>query len=262
MKNKALPLPFKRIIMFSGGAGSWACAKHVAARYGTKDMVLLFADTLIEDEDLYRFLDEASNDIGIPITKVSDGRTPWKVFEDVRFIGNSRVDPCSRILKRELLAKWREENCHMSSITYFGIDWTEKHRLDTAAERHNPWAVEAPLCGPPFKTKQEYLQEMRACGIEPPRLYGMGFGHNNCGGFCCKAGHAHFRLLLEKMPERYREHELQEARLRDLGIKGTILRSRKGGKTTPITLTKFREMCLTDQDEKDDLAAGCGCALG
>ncbi len=25
-------------------------------------------------------------------------------------------------------------------------------------------------------------------GIEPPRLYKMGFKHNNCGGACVKAG--------------------------------------------------------------------------
>lgn len=258
MKN----LPFKRIIMFSGGIGSWACAKAVAAKHGTGDMVLLFADVLMEDEDLYRFLKEASADIGVPITTISDGRTPWEVFEKVRFIGNSRVDPCSRILKRELMNKWRSDNCHTSSITYFGIDWTESHRLDDARERHAPWICEAPLCEPPYKTKAEYIEDLIKCGIQPPRLYGMGFGHNNCGGFCCKAGHAHFRLLLEKMPERYAWHEAQEERLRELGIKGTILRSRKNKKTTPITLKQFRAMCGNNQDEKDDLAAGCGCALG
>lgn len=52
----------KHIIQFSGGAGSWAAAKLVAAQHGTEDMVLLFADTRMEDHDLYRFLVEASSD--------------------------------------------------------------------------------------------------------------------------------------------------------------------------------------------------------
>lgn len=33
------------VVMFSGGAGSWATAKRVAERHGTEGLVLLFADT-------------------------------------------------------------------------------------------------------------------------------------------------------------------------------------------------------------------------
>ncbi len=49
------------VVMFSGGAGSWAAAKRIAAR----PLTLLFADTLIEDGDLYRFLDDAAADVGV-----------------------------------------------------------------------------------------------------------------------------------------------------------------------------------------------------
>ena len=42
----------KHLVMFSGGVGSWAAAKRVVERHGTEGVVLLFADTLIEDEDL------------------------------------------------------------------------------------------------------------------------------------------------------------------------------------------------------------------
>ena len=50
----------QHVVMFSGGAGSWMTAKRVAEKHGTDNLILLFADTLIEDEDLYRFLDEAA----------------------------------------------------------------------------------------------------------------------------------------------------------------------------------------------------------
>lgn len=257
-------LPFKRIVSFSGGVGSWACAKEVVRLHGKEDVVLLFSDVMMEDEDLYRFLEEASADIGIPITRIADGRTPWQVFEDVRFIGNSRVDPCSRILKRDLMADWREKNCNPLSVTYFGIDWTEAHRFEDAQKRHAPWICSAPLCKPPYKLKSEWLADMVSCGIKPPRLYEMGFSHNNCGGFCVKAGHSHFKHLLKKMPERYAVHEAHEKRLRGLGINGTILRSRKNKTTTPITLETFRKWMEAEPDYKpdDDFAAGCGCALG
>lgn len=44
----------KRVVMFSGGVGSWAAAKRVAERRGTDGLILLFADTKSEDEDTYR----------------------------------------------------------------------------------------------------------------------------------------------------------------------------------------------------------------
>ncbi len=45
------------VIMMSGGAGPFAAAKRVLAGK-PNHVTLLFCDTLIEDEDLYRFLDE------------------------------------------------------------------------------------------------------------------------------------------------------------------------------------------------------------
>src|SRR5689334_14206991 len=58
--------PDQAVVMFSGGAGSWGAAKRTVERYGAENTRLLFTDTLIEDEDLYRFLIEGSaNVVGI-----------------------------------------------------------------------------------------------------------------------------------------------------------------------------------------------------
>jgi hypothetical protein len=220
----------------------------------------------MEDEDLYRFLHEAHASIGGQLVTLCDGRTPWQVYEKERYIGDSRIDPCSKILKRKLLDKWRNENCDPETSTFYvGIDWTEKHRLDRLQKLVAPWRYEAPLLAPPYTTKWMLLAELKEDGIEPPRLYKMGFAHNNCGGFCCKAGHSHFRHLLATMPDRYRYHEEQEARLRGLGINGAILKTQVGGIRRKITLREFREAIESDTQgnlfEEDDLAAGCGCAL-
>ena len=50
----------KRVHRFSGGIGSMTAAKRDAVEYGPEDMNLLFTDTLIEDQDLYRFLIESA----------------------------------------------------------------------------------------------------------------------------------------------------------------------------------------------------------
>src|ERR1700743_2722315 len=101
----------KHVVMFSGGLGSWAAAKRVAAQHGTADMVLLFTDVRMEDKDLYRFLGEAAANVGVPVTVLMEGRNPWHVFFDERFLGNSRVDPCSKILKRQTADNWLIANC-------------------------------------------------------------------------------------------------------------------------------------------------------
>src|SRR4051812_29467666 len=99
------------IVQFSGGIGSWAAAHRAVERFGAEHVRLLFADTLMEDEDLYRFLDDAQRELGCELVRIADGRTPWQVFHDVRMLGNARVDPCSLVLKRELLRKWIDEHC-------------------------------------------------------------------------------------------------------------------------------------------------------
>ena len=171
----------KHIVNFSGGIGSWAAAKRVVAKYGTQDVVLLFADTMMEDEDTYRFLYEAAANVGVPLTRIADGRTPWQVFFDERFLGNSRVDPCSKILKRELLDKWRADNCNPEiSIVYLGIDWSEIHRLHDLQAYPSEWKFEGPMCEEPFLDKEEMIAMAEAQGIKRQKLYSLGFPHANC----------------------------------------------------------------------------------
>lgn len=169
----------KHVVMFSGGIGSWAAAKRVAAEHGTDDLVLLFCDTTIEDPDLYRFLREAADNVGGELVWLKDGRDPWDVFHDVRYQGNSRIAQCSRILKSEMADRWLAQ-LEEQPIVYMGIDWTEEHRLPRAQKRMAPIEVRAPLCEPPYLTKKQLLENLKAEGIEPPALYREGYPHNNC----------------------------------------------------------------------------------
>lgn len=248
--------------MFSGGLSSWYTGKMVVEKYGPENVTLLFADTLIEDEDLYWFIDEAAADVGVPLTRIADGRTPWEVFEDVRFIGSSRVDPCSRVLKRELMDAYRDLHFEPHNTTvYLGLGWWEPGRIEKVKKRCKPWRYEMPL-GDRLDIDPDVLLEMAvACGMPAPRLYGMGFTHNNCGGFCIKAGHASFARLLFKMPERFKGHENEEERLRAEGINGTILYDRRGKKRIPLTMRNFRLRLEQDPfgfNANDE--GGCGCA--
>jgi 3'-phosphoadenosine 5'-phosphosulfate sulfotransferase (PAPS reductase)/FAD synthetase len=234
------------VVMFSGGVASWMTAKRVAAMRGTERLTLLFADTLMEDEDTYRFLEAGAANVGGQFVRLCEGRDIWQVFRDVKFLGNTRIDPCSRVLKREVMRKWVDANCDPKTTTiYLGIDWSEQHRAARYERYWYPYSVECPLTERPFLTKADMLEQARAEGLPSQRLYELGFGHANCGGGCVKAGQAQFELLLRTMPDRYAWWEQNEREIRaELGKDITILRDRyvrHGAEVVkPITLEAFR----------------------
>lgn len=249
----------KHVVMFSGGVGSWAAARRVSS-----PKTLLFTDTLIEDADLYRFLEEAAANVGGDLVRIAEGRTPWKVYHDRRFLGNSQRDPCSEILKRKPADKWLRENCDPADTTiYVGIDWTEEHRFvrlrDIRAKEG--WTYRAPMCEEPYILKSQMLIELKEQGIAPPRLYSEGFSHNNCGGFCCKAGQGQFANLLRVNPNLYAQHEAKEEEIRAYLKKDvSMMTDRTGdGKKKPLTMKTLRlRIEAGEQVDMFDIG-GCGC---
>ncbi len=247
-------------IQFSGGAASYVATKLTLEELGHDGVALIFADTLIEDEDLYRFLNDAEQKLQHPIIKITEGRDPWQVFFDEKMMGNPRVDPCSRILKRQLLGKWCVANCTEDCTLIIGYDATENHRLQRLKLRMAPVKVRAPLLERGI-WKEQVFEIVESDGLTLPRLYAMGFAHNNCGGFCVKAGQASFALLLENLPERYAAHEAKEEAFRQIvGKDVSIMRDRRGGTTKALTMRQFRERHQQKPTEVDrsDLG-GCTC---
>ena len=251
------------IVSYSGGAASWAAARLTRDRIMEEQdtMTLLFADTLVEDEDTYRFLAEGAENLGVPVTRIADGRTPFEVFRDVRYLGSARVDPCSRVLKREPLDRWVRAAAADGPITgVIGLDWTEMHRFERFAER-----MEHPVIAPliDFQLDKDDVHRMvAAAGLRLQALYNLGFGHANCGGACVKAGISSWTHLYRMLPERYQEAERQEESLRTMLGDVSILRDRRGGTTTPLPLSALRERIeqqptLIPTDEW----GGCGCAV-
>lgn len=249
------------IVLYSGGIGSWVAAQRAGASY--EKVELLFTDTRSEDEDTYRFLRDGARALRMPLIEIADGRTIWEVFRDVKFLANSRVDPCSRILKRDLARKWLDANRSPDDTEIIvGIDWTESHRLERMAARWLPWRVKAPMCDAPYLTKEQMHLEAEYCGIPRQRLYRMGAPHANCGGGCVKAGIGHFARLYRAWPERFAEWEKNEADLRDTLGDVSILRDRRGGAVAPLPLSVLRARLETDAEEIDLFEiGGCGCMV-
>lgn len=238
------------VVQYSGGIESWAAAQRVAAAYGTSNLVLLFADTLVEDPDLYRFLDQSAEQIGVKVTRVADGRTPFEVFRDRRFLGNSMLAPCSTFLKQTPCRKWLEANAGPdNTVLYVGIDHEEgARRRPGIVAGWAPWKVEFPMCQEPHLSKQDMFVWCEQAGIEIPDMYKLGFSHNNCAGMCVRAGQKHWKHLYAVHPDRYALAEQREQEMRDLlGKPVTILKRRVSGVAEPLTLRQLREEAEAEQ---------------
>lgn len=258
--------------MFSSGLCSWCEARRTVARYGVDAVTLLFADVKGysknpydgEDEDNYRFLDQAAANVGVPLIKITKGESVWECFFREKMMANSRSPICSVILKRELMDAWLNAHCDPGITTlHFGLNWDEVHRLDAMRTIKAPFKVESLICTePPYLDKCQMQCLLRKEGIEPPRLYSKGFPHANCGGFCVKAGQAQFHLLLKVDPERYKYHEEKEQAFRAfVGKDVSIMKDRTGGKMKTLTMKEFRERIEKQASFDQWEWGGCGCAV-
>ncbi len=79
----------EHIVSLSGGSASAVTAERVMDKYGKNVVTLWFADTLWEDQDLYRFLEDLEARWEKEIVRYVDGRTPLEVAEDKKLIPNS-----------------------------------------------------------------------------------------------------------------------------------------------------------------------------
>ena len=252
------------LVHFSTGVASAEVAWRVVAEHGADDVVLLTADTKAEDEDNWRFGQEVADRLGCEWVRIADGRTPMQAGRDERCVPNNRMAVCSKILKRQLLERYRNEHYDPAGcIEYIGYDWTESHRVEAARRHWAPWTVDCPLTRPPILWKQQLFALFRERGIEPPRLYGYGFQHANCGGACVRGGQAQWSLLLQVNRARYLDWEAEEQATRDLlGKDVSILRDRADGTSKPLTLAAFRERIERQPSmfDADDWGA-CGCLM-
>lgn len=288
----------KYIVHLSGGISSFLAAKRLSD--AGEQFECVFADTLIEDQDTYRFLiacagwiyaqpaqsleaaalslpgvecNELEHAKQLAVLRVAtharipglhwiaDGRTPWQVYANCRLLGNSRMDPCSRVLKRELLDKWTAKHCP-NAINVFGYHHEERERADRLLARFEAQGKRAafPLLDQPWIYPADINGILAGIGIAPPRMYAMGYPHGNCGGQCSKAGQAAWRITLREFPNRYAYAERKEQELRDMLGNVSMLTDRKGdGKKKPLPLTVLRERVQSGLlwDESDWGACSC-----
>lgn len=287
----------KYIVSVSGGLGSFEALRRTIEKHGKENVRAVFADVrgdgnghfwstapfvdgLLheryggEARDLYRFLWETSYHFGIPIERLEDGRTIYRVMAENRafrlWAGSGFVHFCSDALKKRVIQKWIQANFQPGEYTIvLGMGWDEQHRIVNATafwRKALGWdvSVTSPLTESPLVDNCDIERELYRAGIEVPGAYYDGFEHNNCNKGCISAGLTHFANLYLKHPEiylywAYIEYCLQRYWGKDKAV--TILKSQRDGITAPLSLYDFIERIKVDDYPKMDWGA-CGCFSG
>lgn len=255
------------VVQFSTGLASAEVAFR-AVEAG-REVVVVTADTTIEDEDNWRMAHEVHAALGVPEWVVlCDGRDPMQVGRDERVVPNDRMAVCSKILKRQTIRRYMDERWGSDPASIevlLGYDWTEPHRHHNSVRAWSPFSIDSPLLRPPYWQKGQLDEWEQRRGIKVPRLYRTGAPHANCGGGCVRAGQVEWRRKLftdRDGPHGYMWWEREEERTRAmLGKDVSILRRRSGpDEGRPLTLRQFRQDLedVPSLFDVDDHGA-CGC---
>ena len=230
----------KHIVSLSGGTASAVAADRVLKRYGEENTTLWFADTSWEDEDLYRFLVDLESHWGLTIVRYTDGRTPLEVAEKQNIIPNQKIAPCSQVLKTRPFKAYIKDLPKPLTV-HLGLDFTEMHRAERPKleyEKLPGVTVDLPLLWEPV-AKPPHRKVTESWGIETPRLYKLGFPHNNCGGRCVRQGIKEWLRLKHTFPDRFTEVADWEQEQRAKGgarADYAIARDQSRGRATALPL--------------------------
>lgn len=182
------------IIFFSGGKSSFTVADWVKTHHPEDNILLYFTDTKWEDEDLYRFIEEAADKLELPMLTHSAGINPVQLMFKQKVVFNSRIGNCSKYLKMKVsmdylkkgkkppIEEWRnkeylkQDDFITDATLYFGIGWEEMHREGAIRKNWQPFRVEMPL----IEEVIDNTVVLERYNIRQPRLYDFGFAHNNC----------------------------------------------------------------------------------
>jgi len=191
----------KHIVQFSGGVGSAMAAYLVTQQYPKEDIILLYHDVPDgQDDDTYRFNEDISKFLGIPITEASDGRTLWEVISAHHSLPSMFIPFCTDDLKQKMGEKFYK-TVSEPFILYTGYCLEEKKRVEKAREKMTR-PTEFPVYEAGLTSKQCKQIIANEWGIKLPRVY-QHFEHNNCIPCFKSTSYEYWRKVYEYFPERY-----------------------------------------------------------
>ena len=175
------------VVWFSCGAASAVAARKTIDQYGTTCVVRVVNNPIAEeDEDNLRFLRDVEKWLGVDIEIAKNSKYPHcsavEVWEDRQFMSSPYGAPCTLELKKIARQQFEMDNdidWHVLGFTSEEegrfCDFQQRERQNTL-----PVLIEHGL------SKGDCYRILESAGVEPPRIYRMGYPNANCIG-CVKA---------------------------------------------------------------------------
>lgn len=243
-----LEAPDVRVIVSLSSGNASAVAGELALKaYGRERVDFVFADTLIEHTDNYRFLSELEARWGVKLTRLADGRDPYAVAEDEGIIPNDLLATCSYELKIKLVQEraQRLQDDGAVVIVVVGFDHKDARPRNKKPQGRLPdprkrWAERNVFVWYPLLEKgilQFYVNTqtelppvvdaaavVASWGIKSPVMYEQGYSHANCAGTCVKQGLRDWRRTLIHNKDMFERVETWEAGMREFIARRQITR--------------------------------------
>ena len=191
------------VAQFSCGAASAVATTLAIEKYGDAVHVInaFVAD---EDDDNRRFLVDCEKWFGRPVTVLRDekyGASAANVWRKRRFIVNRNGAPCSKALKRDVLAKAQKPDDVL--MLGYTADARDVDRYERFIDSNPHINVIAPLIDAGI-TKRDCFRIVTKARIQLPRMYGLGFHNANCPK-CPKGGMGYWNKIRVTHPGNFEE---------------------------------------------------------
>jgi len=175
------------VVWFSSGAASAVAGMKTIEQYGGTCNVRLVNNPIKEeDSDNLRFLKDVEKWLGVKVETATNSKYPSCSAVDVwgkrSFMSSPYGAPCTLELKKVARQQFEMDNDINWHVLGFTSEEEDRFCNFQTNERLNtlPVLIEAGL------SKADCYKILQDAGIEPPRIYKMGYPNANCIG-CVKA---------------------------------------------------------------------------
>ena len=189
------------VCRFSCGAASAVATKLTLALYPAEQVLIVNAYIKEEHQDNRRFAADCEkwfdHQVLILWNSKYSGSTD-EVWRRERYMKGPFGAPCSKFLKRELLATISEPG----DVNVIGYTSEELDRFERLVERFPEERFKAPLIEQNL-SHDDCLAICTDAGLVIPEMYRLGYSNANCIG-CPKGGQAYWQAIREDFPERFK----------------------------------------------------------
>ena len=189
----------RALVWFSCGGASAIASKLAVKKYDNCEVV--YCDTGGEHESNKKFLNDVEEWIGKEITILKSKKydSHFDVFRKTKYLQGIQGARCTTELKKKLRLEFQKPD----DIHVFGYTLEEKKRAEKF-ENYNPELFVDWILIQNGITKENCLGMLWQSGIKLPKMYELGYNHNNCIG-CVKGGQGYWNKLRVDFKEHFDE---------------------------------------------------------